>query len=414
MINYALQVPSRVRSWTQSVPIVIWTLVMGALLNSIGNSFLWPLNTLYINTVLEKSLTTAGIVLMFMNGAGVLGNLLGGSLFDRVGGKAVILIGLISSSCFVLLVGFIHSWPFYVGAMILLGFTQSMVMPAFNALLGQLWPEGGRRAFNLFYVTNNLGVAIGTAIGGFLAEISFFLVFFLNGLSYLIYVGFFLYALRGKGGKQNENAEHANFAILKNRSDAVQPAASIVVPVIFLAAGIMIAWTAYSQWAGPIAIYTKTSGYSLTSYGFLWTLNGILIVVGQPFLTKILKHFMQRISVQIIVGGILYTITFALISFHPNYNGFLVGMAILTIGEMIILPGVPTAISIMAPKDKMGFYQGITASAGTAGRMLGPVFGGIVYDTSGAIPLFIFGSIACFIATLSFFGFHISTRKRVL
>lgn len=414
MSNLALQFQTRVRSWTSSIPIVIWTLLVGGLINSIGTSFLWPLNSLYIHTVLGKSLTTAGVVLMLMNGAGVLGNLVGGALFDRIGGKPVIVTGLLSSAGFVISLGFTHSWPLFVTFMVLLGFTQSMVMPSLQALVGQLWPEGGRRAFNLFYVVNNLGVAIGTALGGLLAEVSFLLVFLLNGVSYLLYVAFFLYGLRNKQQSGLDQFPVGHTALARNQSAVSGPTPSIVIPVAFLSVGIMISWIAYSQWAGSIAVFTKEAGYSLSSYSFLWTLNGILIVLGQPFLIQVLKRFTQRISVQIVAGGILYTAAFVLISVWPTYSGFLLGMTVLTIGEMIILPGVPAAINLLAPKERLGFYQGIAASSGTAGRMLGPVLGGIVYDTHGAIPLFILASVACLVATVSFIGFYASTRSRML
>lgn len=415
MGNPAFLFQSRLRNWTSSIPVVIWTLLAGGLINSIGTAFLWPLNSLYIHTVLGKSVTTAGVVLMLMNGAGVLGNLVGGALFDRIGGKLVIVTGLLSSASIVMVLGFTHSWPLYVALMTLLGFTQSMVMPSLHAFIGQLWPSGGRRAFNLFYVVNNLGVAIGTALGGLLAEVSFLFVFVLNSLSYLVYAVFFLYALRNERQRETEPETAVPAA-----NTASQPVASsgairsVAVPVALLAIGIMFSWIAYSQWVGPIAVFTKSAGYSLSSYSFLWTLNGLLIVLGQPFLTQLLKRFLPRLSVQIVAGGILYTVAFGMLSVWPIYSGLLLSMAVLTIGEMIILPGVPALINLLAPKERAGFYQGIAASAGTAGRMLGPVLGGLVYDSHGAILLFVLATLVNLIGTVSFAAFNVATRRRML
>ncbi|WP_018130932.1 MDR family MFS transporter [Effusibacillus pohliae] len=412
MLHQADQLRARIAGWYSSIPAVVWILFTGGLLNSIGNSFLWPLNSLYIHTVLGKSMTTAGIVLMLMNGAGILGNLAGGALFDRIGGKWVILVGLLGSAVWVTALGFTHSFPLYVALMITLGFTQSMVWPSFHALIGQLWPSGGRRAFNMFYVVNNLGVAIGTAIGGFLAEISFLLVFLLNGLSYSLYAAIFLYALRRHRVPEESDSLDPASALPENQPAAVtQTAVSIAAPVALLSIGILIAWTAYSQWAGPLAVYTQQAGYPLSSYSFLWTLNGILIVAGQPFLTPLLSRFLRSLTLQLITGGLLYVATFVLIAGFPVYTGFVLGMAVMTIGEMIILPGVPAAINRLAPKERMGFYQGITASAATAGRMLGPVLGGMVFDHAGAIRLFLLAAIACLAATACFVGFHLSSKK---
>ncbi|GAX89026.1 MFS transporter [Effusibacillus lacus] len=373
------------------------------------------MNALYIHTVLGKSVTTAGIVLMLMNAAGMVGNLVGGALYDRWGGKPLILAALLGSAAAVTTLGFTKSFAFYVAFIILLGFMQNMAWPSFHALIGKLWPAGGRRAFNMFYVVNNLGVAIGTALGGFLAEISFLLVFVLNGLTYLLYATIFLYAMRRQTIRYTTDDNGNPF--LEKGADSTsegRPADPIHVPVAFLALGILIAWTAYSQWAGPLAVYTQQAGYSLSAYSFLWTLNGILIVAGQPLLTPLLNRYMSKLSVQLITGSVLYVVSFALIAQYPNYTGFLIGMTIMTIGEMILLPGVPAAINQLAPKERTGFYQGIAAGAGSAGRMLGPVLGGMVYDHSGAIVLFACGVAACLVATVSFLGFHISTNRRFL
>lgn len=43
---------------------------------------------------------------------------------------------------------------------------------------------------------------------------------------------------------------------------------------------------------------------------------------------------------------------------------FLVAMVTLTIGELFVWPAVPTIANILAPKDKLGFYQGVVNSRG--------------------------------------------------
>ena len=37
------------------------------------------------------------------------------------------------------------------------------------AMVGSIWPEGGRKAFNAIYLAQNVGVAIGPAIAGIVA-----------------------------------------------------------------------------------------------------------------------------------------------------------------------------------------------------------------------------------------------------
>lgn len=54
-------------------------------INITGASFLWPLNAIIMTQLLGQSLTASGAVLMLNAGAGVLGSLIGGRLYDRIG-----------------------------------------------------------------------------------------------------------------------------------------------------------------------------------------------------------------------------------------------------------------------------------------------------------------------------------------
>ena len=122
---------------------------------------------------LHKSLTIAGIVLMINSFGMVVGNLLGGSLFDKLGGYKTILIGTFTCLCSTTLLNLFHGWPWYAIWLVLLGFGGGMIVPAIYAMAGAVWPNGGRQTFNAIYLAQNIGVALGAALGGFVAEFSF-------------------------------------------------------------------------------------------------------------------------------------------------------------------------------------------------------------------------------------------------
>ena len=60
-----------------------------------------------------------------------------------------------------------------------------------------------------------------------------------------------------------------------------------------------------------------------------------------------------------------------MLSQAQQFTMFLVAMVTLTIGELFVWPAVPTIANILAPKDKLGFYQGVVNSAATVGKMFG-------------------------------------------
>jgi MFS family permease len=105
-------------------------------------------------------------------------------------------------------------------------------------------------------------------------------------------------------------------------------------------------------------------------------------------LTGVLKYLAKSLKVQMIIGIIIFIISFLVAAKASAFSGFLVGMIILTIGEMFIWPAVPTVAFSLAPKGREGFYQGIVNSTATGGRMIGPLLGGILVDLYGMSMLF--------------------------
>jgi MFS family permease len=156
-----------------------------------------------------------------------------------------------------------------------------------------------------------------------------------------------------------------------------------------LCTGYLLCWVAYVQWQTTIASYTQEIHISLTQYSLLWSINGALIVVGQPFLNGVLKRLTASLKLQMIIGIGIFIVSFLVAGKATAFSGFLVGMIILTIGEMFIWPAVPTVAFDLAPKGREGFYQGIVNSTATGGRMIGPLMGGMLVDMYNMSVLFI-------------------------
>jgi MFS family permease len=127
---------------------------------------------------------------------------------------------------------------------------------------------------------------------------------------------------------------------------------------------------------------------SLNQYSLLWTINGALIVLGQPLISQIVKRFITSLKSQIIAGIVIFILSFLVASSAEQFTMFSAAMVILTIGEMFVWPAVPTIADQLAPKGREGFYQGVVNSTATGGRMVGPLLGGILADLFGMSMLF--------------------------
>ncbi|MBO1913390.1 MFS transporter, partial [Microvirga sp. 3-52] len=124
-------------------------------------------------------------------------------------------------------------------------------------------------------------------------------------------------------------------------------------------------------------------GITLKQYSFIWTLNGLLIVLGQPLIKPIIKRLEHQLKAQMLIGIGIFIISFIVVGYAGSFKMFIVSMAILTFGEMFVWPAIPTIANQLAPKGREGFYQGIVNSAATIGRMIGPLAGGILVDLYG-------------------------------
>jgi MFS family permease len=364
------------------MPRALWLLIIGMAVNVTGSSFLWPLNTIYIHDHLGKSLSVAGIVLMLNAGASVIGNLYGGSLFDKIGGYKSILLGI--SITLTALVGltFWHGWPEYIVFQILIGFGTGVIFPSMFAMAGSVWKEGGRKAFNAIYVAQNLGVAVGAALGGIVANYSFDLIFLANTIMFVI---FLLIAVFGYKGIETGSVKQAD----KSPTDGIVMKSRVkLYALLILCTGYLLCWVGYVQWQTTIATYTQEINISLMQYSLLWTINGALIVLGQPILNGVIKYLATTLKIQIIIGIGIFIVSFVVAGNATAFSGFVVGMIILTIGEMFIWPAVPTIAFNLAPKGREGFYQGIVNSTATGGRMVGPLLGGMIVDLYSMSALF--------------------------
>lgn len=384
-------------------PGVLWLLGFAAFINMCGLSFLWPVNSIYIHFVLHKPLTDAGVVLMVWAGAGFLGSLLGGWLYDHVGPVRVLGSSLVISCVVIIVPVFTSEWWVYIAVMALFGSACAMPFPILNTLVGQAWPEGGRRGYNFIYVTTNVGVAVGTALGGVLAEWSFHAVFIAITTSYFVLFLLAVTFFRSRFSRVHRTIQAG--AQVEERIPTLDFGMIPWIPVLILFAGVIIMWSVYVQWMSTMPVYMQALGYPLSWYSVLWTINGLLVFTLQPLMMMIVRKF-PSLSLHISSGVILYVGAFAVVTLSPGYPNFVVAMVIITIGELLAWPAIPAVVEQMAPASKLGMLQGMMASACALGRMVGPLAGGYIYDRTAPTTMLWFFIVVGIVTFPCFLLFH--------
>lgn len=373
-------------------------LIIAMMINSTGMAFLWPLHTIYMSKVMGRSLSEAGFVLMLHAAAEIFGSFLGGYSYDRIGAKNTLLFSVLATTLFIFILSMGLTWPIYIVVMIFLGIGIGTIFPPIFALTGLVWTEGGRKSFDIMYLAQNLGVTIGSSLGGIVTDFSFQWVFWINGIAYLLFIGILWFKLH----EPNPNP------LLKVRKD-VLPIKKIGMrsthgfrSLNVLCIGFMICLICYVQWQTSISTYIHQLGFPLTVYSSLWTINGLIVLVVQPLCGLMMARFRVSMGIQLFVGVVLFMTSFAVLSQSQVYGGLMLAMAIMTIGEILIFPTVPVIANRLAPFDKRGMYQGIVNGAANAGRTIGPLMGGLLYDSYGPIVLLYTIIAICGLALICF------------
>lgn len=381
---------------------LIW-LFLGSLIVNTGISFIWPLTTIYMHEYLNEPLTVAAMVLLVNSGFTVLGNFLGGWLFDHWHPYQTMILGICISGISAGLLIFFHGWPTYAILLITIGLGNGIVNTGVNSTATLIKSKQTSYIFNVLYFTSNLGLVFGSLIVGFILPLGITYIF---ALAFTLFAGFsVVIVLEFKGLNAAKDAVKSGRDVDLNASGTTFDKMGIILVLICL----FVSWIAYEQWQSNISTYMISLGMSVRSYSLLWTLNGVLIVVFQPLLTHFDDFLTKHLKGRLYTGFILFAVAFLSLIAAKHYAAFMISMTVLTIGEILAFPAVSTFVNDRASILEKGKYQGFVMATASAGRAFGPLIGAVVIEAISYQSLFVF---AAGIVVFSVIVFAVLSRRK--
>jgi MFS family permease len=384
-------------------PRQFWLMFWGLLLSTSGASMIWPFLLIYINGKLNLPLTTVSTLITINAVSSVVSTFLAGTFADRFGRKGVMVISLFADAVLFVLMIQADDYLTFAILMGLRGFSNPLYRVGADAMLADLVPPKDRpEAYALVRMASNLGIAIGPAVGGFLAATSYNLAFYAAAGGMGLYG--LLMALFGRETLQTDHdqAKKPEFGWLGGYDKVLKDRA--FTPVIGL---MMFGWvTAVLMWI-LMPVYANTNfGVPENLYGWIPTTNAILVVSLQVFVTRRTRDYETRRMMSL--GMFFYAMANGLVGLATGFWGFWVAMVIMTIGELIIVPTSNTYVANIAPADMRGRYMSIYGLIWSFGQMVGPVLGGLLNDNFGPVYIWVGGAI---IGLISAGGLYLLSRQ---
>lgn len=385
-------------------------LLTGALLSSIGMSFIWPLTSIYLHNRLDISLTVIGVVLLLNSLGSVVGSIIGGRLYDQGDPYRLALFGVGLTGLVLIGLTLWQGWPAYSIWLTLLGIGSGWNITMVNSLGTSIRSKDGRYVFTMLYFAQNVGVVVGTALVGFVYDISITLLFLIAVVLYGIFFGIVLIKFRPAAKTAQPTRKETTTETPK---PSLPSANKLMLTTFFFA--LLIFWLMYQQWSSNLSVYMTGLGIPLRNYSFLWTLNAALIVVIQLFLNWFNEHVNGiQIIYQILFGLVMVAISFLILITAHTYALFMIAMIALTTGEATASPAIPALVNDLTPREIKGRYQGFVNSWGSVGRALGPLFGGLIIDWLSYRSLFIIAAVGVFALVAVLIVVWIRTRRRLV
>lgn len=174
------------RAAFRGLPREVWILSLIALVNRCGTMvvlFLVP----YVREEFGYSPSEAGMLLAVYGLGAVVGIWLGGFFADRVGYRFIILVSHIATGVALFVLGLLQEPRALAAGAAALGIVSEAMRPAMAVAVTVHSTELTRpRAFGLLRLSVNLGMTVGPAVGGFIADFDYSWLFRVDGASCLI------------------------------------------------------------------------------------------------------------------------------------------------------------------------------------------------------------------------------------
>ncbi|MEZ5966715.1 MAG: MFS transporter [Planctomycetota bacterium] len=378
------------------LPRTYWFLIAGMFVNRLG-AFVLPFLSPYLKEHEGLSVPQISAVLLCWGVGTIVAGLVGGQLADRWGRKptmlASLLVGAVVLGCFA--VG--HGVVQLAALAGVFGVVAELYRPAVAAAISDLVaPHQRARAFAHLTWAYNLGFAVSPLLAGWLIDHAGYEWLFVGDGTTMLLAALLIGARvpetrPAPAGGATGSISRAQRAVAVAFSD---PRFVPLLVAALLLGSIMI------QSLASLALVLRSDGIGTASFGRIIAVNGMLIVVLQPFLVPRLEH-MGRYRV-LPWAAVVFGVGFACHALVAASFGHVLVVCVWTCGEIALFPLCNAAVADLAPEHLRGRYQGAYWMAFASANVIGPPIGLGLLESLGSVGWASYVAAAGLLSALAF------------
>lgn len=354
----------------------VWWLAFITLVNRAGTMVI-PFLSLYLTKNLNFSLTEVGWIMSCFGLGSVIGSWLGGKLTDLIGYYKVMLVSLILTGVMFLVMQFITNFQgLCIGIFVLMVIADTFRPAMFVALSAYSKPVNKTRSLTLIRLAINLGFSAGPALGGLIIiNLGYQGLFWVDGITCMLAGILLYYVLNPKTARVLDEVKVENpVSVYKDKAFWVFFVAMFIFGFVFL------------QYFSTMPLYYKDA-HSLTEFqiGLLMGMNGFFIFLLEMPLIKWLENSKYSKVFLILVGLVLTALSFIVLNITAWVGILIIGMLLMTVGEMIAFPFSNAFAVERAKKGNQGEYMGLYTISFSLAHIFGHNSGMQLVDKFGFV-----------------------------
>lgn len=377
----------------------VWIAITVRFLGMFAFAIYGPFFLLYLSKTRGLTMTTAGLVVAVASLSGAVSQVLGGAVTDRFGRrKSMVFFSAVDVLVYIALALLAaYTAPVWTIAFVYIvgGLLSGIKQPATTAIIVDLAPGSKlTEAYGMAQIVANIGWVIGPLLGGFMfATFSYAWLFALAVLTSVASLILILAALKESyAGKRTGAGLKAAFSVKADKA-------------LFYYIGLnLLVFIAYTQIVNMYSVFVVDKlGFTAAQYGILITIASAFAVIFQYPITRLVA---TRIGDKnaLFWGSFIFGLGYLSLGWITGFGWSVVAILVITLGELLFVPSSSATVGRLAPPDQRGRYMGLLGTGAGLGIAIGPLLGGVLFDTAAGTPPLMWGAIAA-IAAIGALGF---------